>query len=459
MYLGKSLALIGTNAFYNCPLTYITCLAEAPPTMNASSFSSYVNTTLYVPAASIEAYRSANIWKNFKIITDFKPNYLSLDDISTMHGDTIVVPVMMENENDITAFQTDIYLVDGFELVKDGDEYIVELSDRKGRDHVIMANETPDGAVRIASYSSSLKTFKNNEGELFYVTIKVPEDGNGIYPIILKNTRMTTIDEDEVLSPDVFCNVTVFPFIKGDADKSGDVTVTDVVVTAKYILFQNPDPFDLEAADMNGDGKITITDAVKIAHLVLDQDYDEPTDMNLRAPGMAGDRMSGDMANNGTVSINLDNAQEYTALQMDLTLPEGMTASEFALTNRASGLNLSVKDKGNGKIRVLGYALDLKTIKDHDGAVLTFKVDGTMGEIIVDRIELVNTSGESFRLNGFSIMANNPTALDEMTVGKTVASVEYFNLAGQRMASPASGVTLVVTTYDDGSQVTSKIVR
>ena len=432
--IGSAVTSIGSEAFRYTPLAYITCLADTPPSLNSGNlyFNSYVNTTLYVPQSSIELYQSASVWSKFKIITDFKPNFFSLDDVSTMHGDTIVIPVKMENENEITAFQTDICLVDGFELLKDGDEYLVELSDRKGRDHVIMANETPDGNIRVASYSSSLKTFKNNEGELFYVTIKVPENGNGVYPIVLKNTRMTTIDEDEVLSPDVFCNVTVFPFIKGDADKSGDVTVTDVVVTAKYILFQNPDPFDLEAADMNSDGKITITDAVKIAHLVLDQDYDEPTDMNLRASGMAGDRMSGDMANNGTVSINLDNAQEYTALQMDLTLPEGMTASDFALTNRASGLNLSVKDKGNGKIRVLGYALDLKTIKDHDGAVLTFKVDGTMGEIIVDRIELVNTSGESYRLNGFSIMANNPTAIDEMTAGKTVASVDYFNLAGHK---------------------------
>ena len=295
---------------------------------------------------------------------------------------------------------------------------------------------------------------------MFYITIKVPEDVNDTYPIWLRNTILTSTDEEELYALDALSNVDVSDHIMvmGDVNADGLVTVTDVVWVAKYILFQNPEPFVFEAADMNGDGKITITDAVKIAHLVLDQDYDDPTEMSMRAPSMAGDRMSGEL-NNGTVSINLDNAQEYTALQMDLTLPEGMTASDFALTNRASGLNLSVKDKGNGKIRVLGYALDLKTIKDHDGAVMTFNVGGTMGEIIVDRIELVNTDGKSIRPNGFSIMAANPTALDEVTAGKTVAGVEYFNLAGQRMASPAAGMTLVVTTYSDGSRVTSKVIR
>ncbi len=304
VFIGNSVTNIGTKAFYGCPLAYITCLAETPPSLNSSNtyFSSYANTTLYVPANSIEAYQSANVWKNFKIITDFKPNFFSLDDVSTMHGDTIIVPVSMQNENEITAFQTDIYLVEGFELVKKNGEYQVSLSDRKGRDHLIMANDAPDGAVRVMSYSSTMKTFKENDGELFYITVKVPEDGDGVYPIVLKNTRLTTLDEDEVLSPDVFCNVTVSPFIKGDANNSGDVTVTDVVVAAKYILFQNPDPFNLEAADMNGDGKITITDVVKIANLVLDQNYDEPMEPTLN---MIKERI-GDKA---TIS---DNASEVT---------------------------------------------------------------------------------------------------------------------------------------------------
>ena len=366
---------------------------------------------------------------------------------------------MMENENEITAFQTDIYLVDGFEVLKEeNDEYLVELSDRKGRDHVIMASETPDGAIRVASYSPTLKTYKNNEGELFYITVKVPENGNGVYPFILKNTRLTTVDEDEVLSPDAFCNIAVAPFIKGDANESGEVTITDVVVTAKYILFQDPEPFNLEAADMNGDGKITITDVVKIANLVLDQDYPEAETMRIMAPNMTDDSMSGEFFNN-TVSINLDNEMDYTALQLNLTLPEGMTASEFALSERASDLGLIVKDCGNGKVRLLAYSPNLKTIMGNEGSVLTFNVGGMKGDIMVDRIELVTPNGESVHLNGFNVAADHLTALNEMTTGKTIASVNYFNLAGQSVAEPAAGVTLVVTTYTDGSRTTNKVIR
>lgn len=457
--IGRSVTSIGNNAFSYTPLSYITCLSETPPILNSSSsyFSSYVNTTLYVPQSSIEEYRMASVWSNFRIITDFKPNFFSLNDVTTMHGDTIVVPVMMENENEITAFQTDIYLVEGFEVVKNGDDFLVELSDRKGRDHVIMANETPDGAVRVASYSSTLKSFKNNDGELFYITVKAPEDGNGIYPLILKNTRLTTVDEDEVLSPDVFCNVTVLPFILGDVNSSGDITVADVVLTAKYILYQNPEPFIFDAADMNGDSRITITDVVKIANLILDQNYDEPTNMHLTSPNEAGDRMSGEIRNN-TVSINLDNAMGYTAFQLDLTLPEGITASDFALAERANELGLIVKDHGNGKIRVVGYAANLKTIKGNEGNLLTFHVTGN-GEIGVDHIALVTPEGQTVNLGGFVIALNNATSVNEIAGSKEIAHVDYYDLTGQRIDRPEYGVTLVVTTYTDGTRTTTKVIK
>lgn len=454
--IGSSISSIGNSAFSSCPLSSITCYATTPPT--ASGFPNTNTVKLYVPKESVELYRTTSGWNYFTNVYGFGNDSFSIPDETSFHGDTIVIPISMQNESTITAFQTDVYLPDGFELVNVNGEYQVSLSDRKGRDHVIMVNDAPDGALRVLSYSPTLKAFKNNEGELFYLSIKVPEGAIGTFPIWLRNTILTSTDEEELYAIDALSNVSVTNIIKGDANMSGGITIADVVVTAKYILFQNPEPFNLEAADMNGDGKITITDVVKIANLVLDQDYDEPTNMRMMTSNVVGDRMSGEVIGN-TVCINLDNDMEYTALQLDLTLPEGMTASDFALTERASSLGLSMKDKGNGKIRVLAYTPNLKTIKGNEGTFLTFNVDGTRGDIMVDRIEVVNLNGESTHLQGFTINANNPTALNEMTTGKTIASINYFNLAGQQMTEPASGVTIVVTTYSDGSRSTSKVVR
>lgn len=454
----NTIMAIDNDVFYGCySLRSITNMALTPPA--CTGFSNY-SVVLYVPFESLEMYKTTLVWGQFSDIIGFGQNTFSIGNHTTLYGDTLFIPVTMENVDEITAFQTDLYLPEGFELLKDGDDYMVVLSSRKGRDHVIMTNDAPDGSIRVLSYSPTLKKFSGNDGELFYLTVKVPDNGDGIisYPIWLRKTLLTTTDEQEIGVLETLGDIKVYFYILGDVDHSGTITVTDIVMTAKYILYQNPEPFVFEAADMNGDSKITVTDVVKIANLILDQDYEEPTTLRSNTSTPVSDRMSGETVGN-TVCINLDNEMEYTALQLDLTLPEGMTASDFALTERASSLGLSMKDKGNGKIRVLAYTPILKTIKGSEGTFLTFNVDGQMGDIKVDRIEVVNLNGESIHLQGFTINANNPTVLNEMTTGKTISSVNYFNLAGQQMTEPASGVTIIVTTYSDGSRSTSKVVR
>ena len=50
------------------------------------------------------------------------------------------------------------------------------------------------------------------------------------------------------------------------------------------------------------------------------------------------------------------------------------------------------------------------------------------------------------------------TAVEEIDVNKDVANVRYYNLAGQEMPQ-ANGVTIVVTTYTDGSTTTAKVIK
>jgi hypothetical protein len=50
------------------------------------------------------------------------------------------------------------------------------------------------------------------------------------------------------------------------------------------------------------------------------------------------------------------------------------------------------------------------------------------------------------------------TSINEMNAGKTVAGVRYFNLAGQEMQE-ANGMTIVVTTYTDGTTSAVKVMK
>ena len=398
-------------------------------------------------------------------LSDFD-NFLSIDDMEAFHGDTIVIPVKMINEASIISFQTDIFLPEGLELLQEDGEYIIDPSERMTRTHNIMSNAVSNGAVRVICYSSNYKPFTGNSGDdLFYISVKVADDAEGDYSIQLKNTLFTTSTFEELTAPDIAANIHVKAYIPGDANNSGTVTVTDVVVTSQYVLEMNPQPFNFDAADVNDDGTITVTDVSRIAWMVLNPSLNAP----LRAPALwnNGDHMSGNditiaAGETRRVSIMLNNEMDYTAFQCDLNLPEGLMANNFQLTDRASRHAFDVNTLSCGKIRALCYSAAMDGIHGHEGALLTFDVTANgdvKGYITIDGIELVTTACQTVRLDAFTVGVNNASNVNELATGKTISKIEYFNLAGQQIDSVESGVTLVVTTYTDGSRSTSKVIR
>ena len=61
----SSVTSIGDNAFYNCSkLSTITILSITPPTLGSSPIPSGIE-HIYVPAASVDAYKAADIWDEF----------------------------------------------------------------------------------------------------------------------------------------------------------------------------------------------------------------------------------------------------------------------------------------------------------------------------------------------------------------------------------------------------------
>lgn len=73
-----------------------------------------------------------------------------------------------------------------------------------------------------------------------------------------------------------------------------------------------------------------------------------------------------------SVSFLLDNETEYTAFQCDVSLPQGFTATHFALTSRkSSNHTLSAIEQPDGCIRLLSYSILLKTYSGHSGPLVT----------------------------------------------------------------------------------------
>ena len=379
------------------------------------SVSDYVNLTITVEALSAEPEPADD-------------NVLKLADAQAVRGQTVVIPLLLNNATDITAFQTDVYLPEGFEMVKQDGEFLIETSSRLS-DHIVMTNTLPDGSVRILCYSPMLNPIDGNEGELVYITVKVPDNAEGgDYTMSLKNNKLTTTAYEELRCANTYSTLNVLPYIMGDANNSGTVTVTDVVLAARYALDYDLDGFVFGAADVNGDGEITVTDVVLIARLVL---YPQSGAL-MRAPAIVNlnEAMSGEDFNiaageTRTVTIALDNTLNYTAFQLDMMLPDGMTASNFRLTNRAASHVLDFNTLADGHVRLMCYSTELATIDGSEGALLTFDVTAVgnvEGNINVDGIEMVTADFQTLMLDAFAMNVNGVTAVNEIAAATRIYS-------------------------------------
>ncbi len=148
---------------------------------------------------------------------------LYIEDLSISAGETRTVSIMLDNETAYTAFQTDLYLPAGLTVEQEDGDFIFDLTSRKGRDHNIATQVQSDGAIRIMSYSPTIKTYSGNSGALVTFNVTATADFSAPSTIQLKNTLFTTKSGEEISFNDEICNVTSDVILK---DLTGEITFT-----------------------------------------------------------------------------------------------------------------------------------------------------------------------------------------------------------------------------------------
>ena len=412
----NSVTSIGENAFSYCSgLKTIICESETPATLGSYAFSNiYSSATLVVPNdAAVDAYKAADEWKRFsKIVCENPAPKLVVADINTFPGTELVIPVEMKNEEEITAFQFDLYLPDGITVVTDeNDEPMITLADdRKTSSHVITCSQLSDGGVRVLVYSNSNKPFRGNEGTLLNITTKVSDAmAIGDYTLTMKNIRLADTAENEYITKEKSTKISV-TLLRGDANNDFTVSISDVVATVNYILEKSTKVFNFAAADINNDKDISVADIVGIVNIILNPVATSDNGYNAKRGAVTsnGDRMSisGVSSDSGNVSIpvSLESAIAYTAFQMDVELPDGATLASATLGSRAaSSHSVTWSNLSENKVRVVAYSLKNRAFTGNGGELLTLDVqaaDGVNGTVAVDNIRMVTADGVETSIGG-----------------------------------------------------------
>lgn len=194
-------------------------------------------------------------------------------------------------------------------------------------------------------------------------------------------------------------------FLLGDANADELVNVGDVISTALYILDSPTVTFVFEAADIDQNNIINVSDITAIINLILNGDS---TTIKKTGYVNTNDHVSitGFSIAPGethTIDINLDNENDYAAIQFDLQLPHGLelTDSHLMATPRSSGHRFTSNVLADGTVRLLGFSADATDFEDNEGPVLhlTLKANNNLAdnvEINIRNAIFATHNGETY---------------------------------------------------------------
>ena len=235
-------------------------------------------------------------------------------------------------------------------------------------------------------------------------------DQNGLVTAIGIGEAIITalVDGTEVKDTCVVSVITT----PGDANNDGLITVSDIVVTASYILGDDVQGFVPASVDLNNDNKVNVTDITLLVNLVLNSSRQSSKAL-FRAPQYDnGDNrlyiedFTIDAGETKQIAIKLDNSDVFTAFQADIRLPEGIELCQnsngfmVALSERKERDHALISVlRNDGAIRLLSYSLGLNEYSDCDGELVYLTVraaENYVGtyQITLDNISFVESNRE-----------------------------------------------------------------
>jgi hypothetical protein len=243
---------------------------ESAPTKEGYTFSGwdYVPTTM--PAEDVVVNGTFTINSTEQETED---NAIYAEDVTGFVGSKIVLPIVMNNTEDIIGLQFDVTLPEGVNVeIDEDDEYMFTLTNRATSSHNVIANKLGDGRYRVLVSSMQNRQFKGSEGTVMEAMLAIPKHmAAGEYPVTISKIEMSTA-QNIAIRPNAFVSkLTVRDIMPGDANGDGTVSVTDVTMTISHILGLTPEGFIAEAADVNGDGSISVTDVTILIDMILKQ--------------------------------------------------------------------------------------------------------------------------------------------------------------------------------------------
>ena len=209
--------------------------------------------------------------------------------------------------------------------------------------------------------------------------------------------------------------------------------ITDAICIADYVLGKPIAKFSFANADVNKDNQVQLADALIIVDIVLGR---SSAPANYRFSKEDAMYLSGQGSD---LELYLKGTGSFKGAEMTLTLPDGCTLREASLNPALSdGHELLVNDLGGGCYRLVVMGFNGTPFSQNAAALIRLSLDGHPGEAVrVSDILMASEDLETIAIAGVQGIA---TGIDNPVADGLSSEGEWYNLQGQRIASPHRGI-------------------
>ena len=437
--IGSACTTIGERAFSNCTNLEVVLFENNAMSIGYNAFENVGSITtpcfIYAPKDynfGVDTSGNYFQWKGGYFRFAQSAVSITMSDVYVPQGGRGEMVVTLNNNHpDLTGWQIEFVLPDGIHLV--GGEIGKVVMEHNPYMQFFYIDRHGGG---IMGFQVDITPMPTGEYELMRLTFEAEDDVPlGSYAITTSHLEFADMltGTGLHLTPQTF-NINVVDGIiptplVGDVNNDGLLSLSDAVCIISWLLEQEPPVFKEELADFNEDGNITNSDAVAIILYLLDGGAANAP--MARAMSEVGNKVVGYETSREGFDLQMGVLHDYTAMMMDVTLPEGETLQEVTLDG---GHSLAFRALGEGRYRIAAWSMGMEPLRD--GAVLHCTTSsGHAGRVVVDNLRLVDMDTHEF---GAKAVSCEPTGISEVTAGE--AGEFYHTLGGVRVARPGHGV-------------------
>ena len=306
--------------------------------------------------------------------------------------------------------------------VKVGNGGVVILNLTTGESKVLDSNTwgAADGAMNF--FYSNASNYFTGDFCWMYMAKNYLSDSE-IWDVVDFNER---VDKDSI--PNV---------LLGDANNSGTVNVTDITTVADYLFGNYPSIYNFKASDVNLSRSVNVADIAGIVNVIYGgSPVQHSPARNLIETISNGVELSDlkiNQGGEGIITVNVKNASDISAVEMNLRLPQGLTVISSEMDADRGGNRTFRSGYVNGVYKLVAYSTKNEPLQGNEGTLFTIKVRAS---------EDMKVSSYKMSLTDV-VFSRNGNEVQMPSVNQTidVASSPYTNVANE-------SVVTEIRTYD-----------